>query len=84
MAQQKALQAVCRSRTNEPANTAPVSVGNRFEDNDAPAPKRKGTKGRRFIELADGRTFDSETRQYVDADGKPAAKAGGLSVEWKR
>jgi hypothetical protein len=58
-------------------------VGNRFDD-DVPAPKRNGEKGRRFVELADGRTFDTETRQYVDEDGKPITKAGGLSVEWKQ
>lgn len=82
--QQSELMAHARSRTNEPANTAPPNVGNRFEDDDAPAPKRNGEKGRRFVELADGRTFDTETRQYVDEDGKPIAKAGGLSVEWKQ
>lgn len=81
--QQKQLLAVARSRTNTPVEPNSASVGNGFKD-DAPAPKRKGTKGQRFIELADGRTFDTESRQYVDDDGKPTAKAGGLSVEWKR
>ncbi len=80
--QQSELLAHARSRTNEPAQVAPPSVGNGFDD--APAPKRNGEKGRRFVELADGRTFDTETRQYVDEDGKPIAKAGGLSVEWKQ
>lgn len=82
--QQSELMAHARSRTNEPAQVAPPSVGNRFEDDDVPAPTRKGEKGRRFVELTDGRTFDTETRQYVDEDGKPIAKAGGLSVEWKQ
>lgn len=80
--QQAELKAVARSRTNEPATEAPDIVGTIAED--VPAPKRKGEKGRRFVELADGRTFDTETRQYVDEDGKPTAKAGGLSVEWKQ
>ncbi len=79
--QQRAVIAVARSRTDEPANTAP-SVGSSFEDMEAP--RSANAKGRRFIELADGRTFDRETRQYVDEDGKPIAKAGGLSVEWKQ
>ncbi|MFZ2336371.1 MAG: hypothetical protein WAW35_15820 [Sideroxyarcus sp.] len=81
LAQQRELLAVCRSRTNEPANTVPVIVGNSFED-DAPAPKRQGTKGRRFVELADGRTLVTETRRYVDEDRKPIAKVGGLSAKW--
>lgn len=80
-AQQRELMARARSRTNEPTNVAPVIVGNRFED-DVPATKQQGAKGRRFVELADGRTFDTETRQYVDEDGKPIAKAGGLSAKW--
>lgn len=80
-AQQRALIAHARSRTDEPTNTAPVSVGSSFEDMEAP--RSANAKGRRFIELADGRAFDRETRQYVDEDGKPIAKAGGLSVEWK-
>lgn len=80
--QQRASLAMARSRSNEPAAEAPDSVGTIAED--IPAPKRKGEKGKRYVELADGRTFDSETRQYVDEDGKPTAKAGGLSVEWNR
>ena len=80
--QQKELLAQARSRTNEPAEVKADIVGT-FED-DSPAPKRKGEKGRRFVELADGRTFDTELRHYVDEDGRPITKAGGLSVEWKR
>lgn len=85
-AQQRDLLARARSRhgSAEPAPEAKADiVGNGFGD-DVRAPLRKGEKGKRFIELSDGRTFDTETRQYVDADGKPAAKAGGLSVEWQR
>lgn len=79
-AQQRALIAHARSRTDEPGPAPVASVGTIAED--VPAPKRKGEKGKRFIELADG-TFDTATRQYVNEDGKPIAKAGGLSVVWK-
>lgn len=81
-AQQRALIAHARSRTDEPGPAPVASVGSSFEDMEAP--RSANSKGRRFIELADGRTFDRETRQYVNEDGKPIAKAGGLSVEWKR
>lgn len=80
--QQAELKAVARSRTNEPVAEAKPDIVGTFDDMEAPRPA--GEKGRRFVELADGRTFDTETRQYVDEDGKPIAKAGGLSVEWKQ
>lgn len=62
-AQQRDLLARARSRTNEPTNVAPDSVGN-SDSGDVPAPKRKGEKGARFIELPDGRTFDRETGEF--------------------
>ncbi|HDQ4464832.1 TPA: hypothetical protein P9G65_005135 [Pseudomonas aeruginosa] len=60
--QQRALLAMARSRSNEPAAEAPVSVGTIAED--IPAPKRKGEKGKRYVELPDGRTFDRETGEF--------------------
>ena len=65
LAQQKALQAVCRSRTNEPAQIAPPSVGKSEAFTEA-APLQPGTKRGRFIELADGRTFDRETVEFLE------------------
>jgi len=62
--QQKALLATARSRTNEPATEAPDIVGTIAED--VPAPTRKGEKGARFVELADGRTFDRTTGEFVE------------------
>jgi hypothetical protein len=38
-------------------------VGN-SDSGDVPAPKRKGEKGKRFIELPDGRTFDRATGEF--------------------
>lgn len=61
--QQKQLLAVARSRTNMPAEAKADSVGNSYGD-DVPAPLRKGEKGKRFIELPDGRTFDRETGEF--------------------
>lgn len=58
--QQRDLLAKARSRSNEPA--APVSVGTIAED--VSAPKRKGEKGRRYVELPDGRTFDRKTGEF--------------------
>jgi len=66
--QQRNLLAKARSRTDEPANVAPDSVGN-SDSGDVPAPKRKGEKGKRFIELPDGRTFDRETGEYLTEGG---------------
>lgn len=62
--QQKELLATARSRTNEPATEAPDIVGTTAED--VPAPMRKGYKGARFVELADGRTFDRTTGEFVE------------------
>lgn len=61
--QQKVLLAVARSRTNEPTNVAPDSVGIGY-GGDIEAPTRKGEKGKRFIELPDGRTFDRVTGEF--------------------
>lgn len=60
--QQRALLAMARSRSNEPAAEAPASVGTIAED--VPAPKRKGEKGKRYVELPDGRTFDRATGEF--------------------
>lgn len=62
--QQAELKAVARSRTNEPATEAHNIVGTIAED--VPAPTRKGEKGARFVELADGRTFDRTTGEFVE------------------
>ncbi len=78
LAQQKALQAVCRSRTNEPAQVAPPSVGKSEAFTEA-APLQPGTKRGRFIELADGRTFDRETGEFLEEAAK-ALPAGGLKA----
>ncbi|GEQ77876.1 hypothetical protein CTTA_4881 [Comamonas testosteroni] len=60
--QQRALMAVARSRTNEPANVARVSVGNAFDDTQAPT--LSSGKSARFLELRDGRTFDRKTGKF--------------------
>ena len=78
LAQQKALQAVCRSRTNEPAQVAPPSVGKSEAFNEA-APLLAGTKRGRFIEMSDGRTFDRETGEFLEEAAK-ALPAGGLKA----
>ena len=78
LAQQKALQAVCRSRTNEPAQVAPPSVGKSEAFTEA-APLQPGTKRGRFIELADGRTFDRETGEFLEEAAK-ALPVGGLKA----
>lgn len=81
LAQQKALQAVCRSRTNEPAQVAPSSVGKSEVFTEA-APLQPGTKRGRLIELADGRTFDRETGEFLDEAAK-ALPAGGLKATYQ-
>lgn len=81
LAQQKALQAVCRSRTNEPAQIAPPSVGKSEAFTEA-APLQPGTKRGRFIELADGRTFDRETGEFLEEAAK-ALPAGGLKATYQ-
>ena len=78
LAQQKALQAVCRSRTNEPAQIAPPSVGKSEAFTEA-APLQPGTKRGRFIEMSDGRTFDRETGEFLEEAAK-ALPAGGLKA----
>jgi hypothetical protein len=78
LAQQKALQAVCRSRTNEPAQIAPPSVGKSEAFTEA-APLQPGTKRGRFIEMSDGRTFDRETGEFLE-DAAKALPAGGLKA----
>ena len=78
LAQQKALQAVCRSRTNEPAQVAPPSVGKAEAFTEA-APLQPGTKRGRFIEMSDGRTFDRETGEFLEEAAK-ALPAGGLKA----
>lgn len=70
--QQMELLAVARSRTNKPTETQADSVGNSYAD-DVPAPMTD-KKRRRFIELLDGRTLDTETRQFLDKDGKLIAE----------
>ena len=75
LAQQKALQAVCRSRTNEPAQIAPPSVGKSEVFTEA-APLQPGTKRGRFIEIND-RTFDRETGKFLDEEANETP--GGLN-----
>ncbi|MFA5627188.1 MAG: hypothetical protein WC965_06915 [Thiohalomonadaceae bacterium] len=62
--QQRELLARARSRTDEPAAVVPDIVGTIADD--APAPKRQGEKGVRFVELQDGRTFDKATGEFVE------------------
>lgn len=81
LAQQKTLQAVCRSRTNEPAQVAPPSVGKSEAFTEA-APLQPGTKRGRFIELADGRTFDRETGEFLEVAAK-ALPVGGLKATYQ-
>ena len=78
LTQQKALQAVCRSRTNNNGGGAPPSVGKSEAFTEA-APLQPGTKRGRFIELADGRTFDRETGEFLEEAAK-ALPAGGLKA----
>lgn len=80
LAQQKALQAVCRSRTNEPAQIAPPSVGKSEVFTEA-APLQPGTKRGRFIEMND-RTFDRETGKFLDEEANETP--GGLKAIFKR
>ena len=80
LAQQKALQAVCRSRTNEPAQVAPPSVGKSEAFTEA-APLQPGTKRGRFIEMND-RTFDRETGKFLDEEANETP--GGLKAIFKR
>lgn len=65
-AQQRELLAHSRSRhgSDERAPEAKAGIVGKGYSDDAPAPKRKGEKGKRFIELSDGRTFDRETGEF--------------------
>ena len=79
--QQSELIALARSRTNEPANTAPVSVGTKREAINEAAPLLAGTKRGRFIEMND-RTFDRETGKFLDEEANETP--GGLKAIFKR
>ena len=76
---QNELVALARSRTNEPAKAAPVSVGTKREAINEAAPLLAGTKRGRFIEMSDGRTFDRETGEFLE-DAAKALPAGGLKA----
>jgi len=76
---QNELVALARSRTNEPAKAAPVSVGTKREAINEAAPLLAGTKRGRFIEMSDGRTFDRETGEFLEEAAK-ALPAGGLKA----
>ena len=78
---QNELVALARSRTNEPANVAPDSVGiNRNEATNEAAPLLAGMKRGRFIEMND-RTFDRETGKFLDE--KANETPGGLKAIYK-
>ena len=79
--QQNELEALARSRSNKPANTAPVSVGKSEVFTEA-APLQPGTKRGRFIEMSDGRTFDRETGEFLEEAAK-ALPAGGLKATYQ-
>ena len=76
---QNELVALARSRTKEPTQTAPVSVGTKREPMNEAAPLLAGTKRGRFIEMSDGRTFDRETGEFLEETAK-ALPAGGLKA----
>ena len=80
LAQQKALQAVCRSRTNQPATEAPCVGTNRNEAITEAAPLLAGMKRGRFIEMND-RTFDRETGKFLDEEANETP--GGLKAIFK-
>lgn len=78
---QSELVALARSRTKEPAQTAPVSVGiNRNEATNEAAPLLAGMKRGRFIEMND-RTFDRETGKFLDEEANETP--GGLKAIYK-
>ncbi len=79
--QQNELEALARSRTNEPAKAAPVSVGTKSEAINEAAPLLAGTKRGRFIEMND-RTFDRETGKFLDEEANETP--GGLKAIFKR
>ena len=82
LAQQKALQAVCRSRTNQPAAEAPSVGTNRNEAINEAAPLLAGTKRGRFIEMNDKRIFDREEGKFLDDEANETP--GGLKAIFKR
>ena len=75
---QNELVALARSRTKEPTQIAPPSVGKSEVFTEA-APLQPGTKRGRFIEMSDGRTFDRETGEFLEEAAK-ALPAGGLKA----
>ena len=77
--QQNELEALARSRTNEPAQVAPPIVGIKSEAFTEAAPLQPGTKRGRFIEMSDGRTFDRETGEFLEEAAK-ALPVGGLKA----
>ena len=80
--QQNELVALARSRSNKPANTAPVSVGTKHEAINEAAPLLAGTKRGRFIEMNDKRIFDREEGKFLDEEANETP--GGLKAIFKR
>ena len=79
---QNELVALARSRTNEPAKAAPVSVGTKREAINEAAPLLAGTKRGRFIEMNDKRIFDREEGKFLDEEANETP--GGLKAIFKR
>lgn len=79
---QNELVALARSRTNEPAKAAPVSVGTKHEAINEAAPLLAGTKRGRFIEMNDKRIFDREEGKFLDEEANETP--GGLKAIFKR
>ena len=79
---QNELVALARSRTNEPAKAAPVSVGTKREAINEAAPLLAGTKRGRFIEMNDKRIFDREEGKFLDDEANETP--GGLKAIFKR
>ena len=80
--QQNELVALARSRTNAPAQTAPVSVGTKHEAINEAAPLLAGMKRGRFIEMNDKRIFDREEGKFLDDEANETP--GGLKAIFKR
>ena len=78
---QNELVALARSRTKEPAQTAPPSVGKSEAFTEA-APLQPGTKRGRFIEMSDKRIFDREEGKFLDDEANETP--GGLKAIFKR
>ena len=79
---QNELVALARSRTNEPAQTASVSVGTKCEAINEAAPLLAGMKRGRFIEMNDKRIFDREEGKFLDEEANETP--GGLKAIFKR